>query len=120
LLKGLDAQLEVLGRLLQKAGRETFFEDAPTENFAFEALAIIHCGREKLGFVELENVDLLLGAIELASKGEQFEKKQPQGLIARLRLDRLDLGVDGFLQLALLIELGSSHEENSWVRIWQQ
>jgi hypothetical protein len=88
-------------------------EDGPAPGFGVEGVAVLLDGREVLGVVVAEDVELLAGPVERAREQEQLEQEEARRVVGGLRLDFGDLGVDGLSQLSLTEQFAGGHAKAS-------
>src|SRR5262249_49410833 len=78
--------------------------------FGVEQLAVTLNRGIALHLAVVDDFNLFARAVQVASKSQQLEQKQPAAVIGRLVLDFLKLGLNGLLQAAGFEKVVGGHE----------
>src|SRR5947207_2697852 len=108
----LQPQQDVIRRRRQEIGTQSVVKQLAAGFLGVEELLIVEDRRIEFQFAIVDCVNLPPGAVQVAREGKQLEKKQSLAVIRGVRLDFLELAVDGRLELTGLVGLPGVHDRS--------
>src|SRR5207244_5860082 len=86
--------LHVLGRLAKELWHQALAEKPTSQPLGIQKLPISEDGGIQLQLAILNRVNLTLGPIQIAGKGEEFEQEKPLTVVSGFFFDLFELGID--------------------------